>query len=177
MVHRFRPKPPLRIKHVVDTSTGIVATTNSVAQPITDGVDAYTLADVNGCPTGSTVKGFYLSFYAISEGGEVASEIPLVDWYIIYNPGGAFGTTFDANNLPTPGVTGSHKNKRFIIHEEKGLAGGGDASLAGVPMVFKGVVGIPRKWQRVGQDDTIQFCLRTNFNTKFCIKTVYHHIV
>ncbi len=168
---------PLRVKHVVDTSTIIAATTNSVAQPVTDGVDAYSLADVNGCPTGSTVKGFYFSFFAYSEGGEVANEVPLVDWYVIHNPGGAFASTFDSDNLPTPGATGSHKNKRFIFHEEKGLAGGGDASLSGVPMVFKGVIGIPKKWQRIGQDDTIQICLRANFATKFCMKSIYHHQV
>ncbi len=174
--HR-RVKRPLRIKHIVDSSSIAVASTNAVAQPVTDGVDAYSLADVNGCPTGSTVKGFFLSSFYIAEGGEVANEVPLVDWYVLHNPGNAFGTTFDANNLPTPGATGAHKNKRFIIHEEKGLTGGGDASLSGVPMVFKGVIGIPRKWQRIGQDDSMIICHRTNFNTKFCIKTIYHHEV
>ncbi len=174
--HR-RGKRPLRIKHVIDTSTVIGAGVNTVIQPPIDGVDAYALADVNGCPTGSTVRGFYMSFFAISEGGEIASEVPLVDWYVIHNPGGAFGVTFDADNLPTPGATGSHKNKRFIFHEEKGLAGGGDVSLAGVPMVFKGVIGIPKKWQRIGQDDTVLICGRANFNTKLCIKVLYHHEV
>ncbi len=177
MPFRRRQKRPLRIKHIVDSSTILAATTNTVAQPVTDGVDAYALSDVNGVPTGSTVRGFYLSSFYLAEGGEVANEVPLVDWYVIHNPGSAFASTFDADNLPTPGATGSHKNKRFIIHEEKGLAGGGDASLAGVPMVFKGVIGIPRKWQRVGEDDTIQICHRANFATKFCIKTIYHHEV
>ncbi len=176
MFHR-RGKRPLRIKHVVDSSSVLGAGVNTVMQPTIDGVDAYQLSDVNGVPTGSSVRGLYMSFFAISEGGELASEVPLVDWYIIHNPGDAFGSTFDANNLPTPGATGSHKNKRFIIHEEKGLAGGGDASLAGVPMVFKGVIGIPRKWSRIGQDDGIIICGRANFATKFCIKSIYHHEV
>ncbi len=174
---RFRGKRPLRIKHVVDSSTILAATSNTVAQPVVDNVPAYALSDSNGVPTGSVVRGFYLSSFYITEGGEVANEVPLVDWYVIHNPGGAFGVTFDANNLPTPGSTGLHKNKRFIIHEEKGLAGGGDASLAGVPMVFKGVIGIPRKWHRSGEGDLIQICHRANFATKFCIKTIYHHEV
>ncbi len=116
-----------------------------------------------------------MSFFAIAEGGELATEVPLVDWYVIHNPGDTFGDTFDANNLPTPGATGSHKNKRHIFHEEKGLAGGGNLSLAGVPMVFKGVIKIPRGRQRIGQNDSIQICGRANFDTKFCIKTVYKH--
>ncbi len=169
----FRPIDS--VKHIVDSQTIFPAVTSTVMQPVTDGVDAYSLADVNGVPTGSKVFSFYLSFFLISEGGEVANEVPVVDWYVIHNPGDAWGTTFDANNLPTPGATGAHKNKRHIIHEEKGLTGGGDASLSGVPMIFKGVIRIPRGMQRVGQDDTIQICGRANFATKFCIKTIYKH--
>ncbi len=142
---------------------------------IIDNEDTYTLADVNGVPTGATVNGFYFSFFAIAEGGEVASEVPLVDWYLIKNPGGAFGTTFDATNLPTPGATGSHANKRHIIHTEKGLAGGGDASTAGVPMIFKGVIRIPRGMRRIAQGDLLQLCVRANFNTKVCAQAIYKH--
>lgn len=168
-------RPIDSVKHIVDTSTVIAAGTNTVLQPITDAVAAYSLPDVNGVPVGSKVSSFYLSFFAIAEGGEIANEVPLVDWYVIHNPGSAWAATFDTANLPTPGATGSHKNKRHIFHEEKGLAGGGDASLAGVPMVFKGVIRIPRGRQRVGEGDTIQLCVRANFATKVCAKTVYKH--
>ncbi len=117
----------------------------------------------------------FLSTFAITEGGEIANEVPLVDWYIIKNPGDAFGTTFDANNLPTPGATGVHKNKRWIIHTEKGLSGGGDVSLSGVPMIFKGVIRIPRKMQRIGEDDNFRLCYRANFATKVCAQAIYKH--
>ncbi len=159
----------------MDTSTVLGAGTNTVLQPVIDGVDTYVLSDVNGVPTGSKVSSFYMSLFAYGEGGEVANEVPLLDWYVIHNPGGAWASTFDADNLPTPGTTGVHKNKRHIIHEEKGLTGGGDASLAGVPMVFKGVIRIPRGMQRVAQDDILQICARTNFATKICVKTLYKH--
>ncbi len=168
-------RPIDSVKHIVTSTSVLVAITNTVVVPVTDGVDTYTLADTNGVPTGAKVSSFFLSAYFISEGGEVASEVPLVDWYIIHNPGGVYGTTFDADNLPTPGSTGSHKNKRHIIHEERGLAGGGDASLSGVPMIFKGVIRIPRGMQRVGQDDTIQLVARATFNTKFCVQCIYKH--
>ncbi len=113
--------------------------------------------------------------YFIAEGGEIASEVPLVDWYIIHNPGNAWASTFDATNLPTPGATGTHKNKRHIIHTEKGLAGGGEISLAGLPMIFKAVVRIPKGMQRIGEDDRLTICARTNFNTKHCIQAIYKH--
>ncbi len=168
-------RPIDSVKHVVDSSGIIALVTNTVLQPSIDGVDTYSLSDVNGVPTGAKVFSIFYSMYFIAEGGELATEVPLVDWYIIHNPGDTFADTFDANNLPTPGATGSHKNKRHIIHEEKGLTGGGEVSLAGLPMIFKGVIRIPRGRQRIGQNDTIQVCGRTNFNTKFCIKAIYKH--
>ncbi len=159
----------------METSAIVAASTNTVALNIMAGVDTYTLADSNGVPTGAKVNGFYLSVYIISEGGEIANEVPLADWYIIHVPGNVYQSTFDTSNLPTPGATGVHVNKRQIIHTEKGLVGGGDASLAGVPMVFKGVIAIPRHMRRVGQADSFKLCLRTNFASKFCVQAIYKH--
>ncbi len=178
MVFRNRGRNLLVVnskKHIVETSSVVAASTNTAFLNLIAGVDTYNLADADGVPTGSKVNGVFLSIFFYTEGGEVANEVPLVDWYLIHNPGNAFAQTFDANNLPTPGATGIHKNKRFIIHTEKGLSGGGDASLAGVPMVFKGVVAIPRKWRRIGEDDRLLLCVRTNFNTKVCAQTIYKH--
>ncbi len=157
----------------MDTSGIIGAVTDTVLDNIIQGVDQADLATVDEVTTGSKVNGFYMSFFAISEGGEVANEVPLVDWYVIKDPGGTFGTTFDATHLPTPGTTGVHQNKRFILHEEKGLAGGGDASTAGVPMIFKGVIVIPRGMRRIAINDRFRIVARSNFATKFCTKFVY----
>ncbi len=178
MVFRRRSnqlRPINSVKHIVEASTIIAAITDTVVLRLVAGVDTYSLADADGVPTGSRVNSFFLSTFAYTEGGEVANEVPLVDWYIIHNPSNRFGTTFDAANLPTPGATGIHKNKRFIIHTEKGLSGGGDASLAGVPMVFKGVIGIPKKMRRIGEDDEFLVCYRANFATKVCAQAIYKH--
>ncbi len=115
----------------------------------------------------------FVEIFFISEGGEVANEVPLVDWYLIKNGGNSFGATFDASNLPTPGATGLHINKRHILHEEKGLTGGGNASLTGIPMVFKGVIRIPKGSQRIGESDVFRICARANFASKFCVKVIY----
>ncbi len=176
MVFRRNSLRPINsVKHIVELSGILTAGTNSVPFSLIDGADAYQLSNTAGVPTGANVNGFYYSCFYYSEGGEIASEVPLVDWYIIHNPGNAWATTFDANNLPTPGTTGVHKNKRHIIHTEKGLTGGGDVSLAGVPMVFKGVIKIPKKMRRIGEDDRFTIAHRANFNTKFCIQVIYKH--
>ncbi len=168
-------RPVDSVKHIVESSGIAAAGTNIVPFSIIDGVAAYALSTTNGVPTGAHVRSIFLSFYIITEGGEVASEVPLVDWYIIHNPGNAWATTFDSLNLPTPGSTGNHQNKRHIIHTEKGLSGGGDASLAGLPMIFKGVIRIPRKMQRISEDDRLTIALRCNFASKFCIQAIYKH--
>ncbi len=162
-------------KHIVELSGILAAGTNTVVLNLIDGLDTYTLATANGVPTGAKVSSFYLSAFFYGEGGEIANEVPLVDWYVIKNPGNAWGITFTATTLPTPGATGVHKNKRYIIHTEKALTGGGDVSLSGVPMAFKGVIRIPRGMQRTGEDDRLLFCARANFATKFYIQAIYKH--
>ncbi len=160
-------------KNIVDQAGILPAITNTVLDNIINGVDQADLATVDEVTTGSRVNGFFMSFFAIGEGGEIANEVPLVDWYIIKDSGGAFGTTFDATHLPTPGTTSVHVNKRWIIHEEKGLTGGGDASLSGVPMIFKGVIAIPRHMRRIAVGDRFRLCVRATFATKNCTKFIY----
>ncbi len=168
-------RPINTVKHVVDTSTITTAVTNAVVQNSVVAVDTALLANVEEVDAGSSIRSIFYTIYVYSEGGEVANEIPLVDFYFLKNPGNAWGA-FNATNLPTPGATGVHINKRHILHEEKGLAGGGDASLTGVPMVFKGVIRIPRGRQRFGQSDTFLVAMRTNFNSKICIKAIYKEV-
>lgn len=168
-------RPINSVKHIVEGSSILAAGVDTILDNITIGADAYSLANDAGCPTGSRVGSFYLSVFAIAEGGEIANEVPLVDWYIIKNNGNTFGTTFGTTTHPTPGATGTHINKRFIIHTEKGLSGGGDVSLAGVPMIFKGVIRIPKGMARIGQDDKMEICARANFATKICWQAIYKH--
>ncbi len=169
----FRPIDS--VKHIVEGSGILGAGTDTLVVNIIEGEPAYSLADTNGVPTGAKVMSFFFSTFFYTEGGEVANEVPLVDWYIIHSPGDNLGSTFAAGTLPTPGTTGVHQNKKFIIHTEKGLAGGGDASLNGVPMIFKGVIRIPRGKQRIGENDRFILCARANFATKFCFQAIYKH--
>ncbi len=174
---RFRPslRPIKGLKHIVEVSSVTAATTNTIGINLLTGVDQYALADADGVPAGSRVNSVFVSFFIISEGGELATEVPLVDWYFLGDKGGAFGSGFTSTTQPTPGATGTHLNKSAILHTEKGLAGGGDASLAGVPMIFKGVIKIPPKFRRIQNNDLWKINLRTNFASKFCIQCIYKH--
>ncbi len=166
-------RPIQSTKHIVEISGISAAVSDAVALTIVKGVDNPVLANTSEVQPGHKVSSIFISAFYLAEGGEIANEVPLVDWYVINNPGNTFAATFTATTNPTPGATGSHINKRFIFHTEKGLAGGGDVSLAGLPMIFKGVLKIPRGRQRVGQNDRITINHRTNFATKFCIQAIY----
>ncbi len=168
--------PIVSTKNIAELSGILAATTNTVIKTIVTSVEssAVALSDDDGIAKNSKVNGIFLSLFFTSEGGEVATEVPLVDWYIIKDQGNNMATAgFAVNGLPTPGATGVHENKRFIIHTEKGLTGGGDASLSGVPMVFKGVIVIPKGMRTFRINDTIHICARSNFNTKFCVQAIY----
>ncbi len=162
-------------KNIAEASGILAAVTNTVIGTLVDSVDAATLADTNGVEKNSSINSIFLSTFFVSEGGEVASEVPLVDWYILINRGGKIGSTFGSTGalLPIPGSQGLAVNKNAILHSEKGLTGGGDASLAGVPMVFKGVIKIPRSMRRMIVGTQILICARANFNTKFCLQAIY----
>ncbi len=165
--------PVVSTKNISEFSGILAASTNTVALDIADAVDNPTLAQLDEVERGSVINGFFFSCFFYTEGGEIANEVPLVDWYVIKNPGNSFGNTFNATSLPTPGATGIHVNKRYIFHTEKGLAGGGEVSLNGVPMIFKGVIVIPKHMRRMNSGDKLLFCARANFATKFCAQAIY----
>ncbi len=161
-------------KNVFDISSVIAASTNAVVANPVDTVENALLSDVNGVTRGCKIYSIYMSLFFISEGGELAAEVPLVDWYVIKDNGSTMQTAgFVVTGLPTPGTTGLHENKRFILHHEKGLAGGGDVSLTGLPMIFKGVIKIPKGMQTFRSGDRILIIARANFASKFCLQAIY----
>ncbi len=175
MVFRRSFKRPIDSrKNIVDSSGVIAALTNTIIQTSITTVDNPVISTVNEVKTGSTVGSIFYSIYFISEGGEITNEVPLVDFYFIKVPGDIW-STFATAELPIPGATGSATNKRHILHTEKGLSGGGNASLTGLPMIFKGVIRIPRGRQRMGFNDRFKVCARTNFATKFCVQSIYKY--
>ncbi len=162
-------RPVNSIKNVVELSGILAATTDTILLTAVTAVDSPALAVLQDVEKGCTINSIFISLFFYSEGGEVANEVPLVDWYIWKNN----ANQSTGAEIPTPGATGANPLKRYILHQEKGLAGGGDASLTGVPMVFKGVIKLPRTFKRMGLDDRIQIVGRSNFATKFCVQAIY----
>ncbi len=112
---------------------------------------------------GNKVNGIFLSIYAIGSSGAPISGP--IDWHVFLERAG------QASAAPTPGNVGISEIRNQVIHEEKGLSGSGD----GTPMVFKGVIAIPKGFRRIRDGD--QWSIRAQVNTgdtvNFCIKCIY----
>ncbi len=164
MARFSRLHPVNSIKKVIDASGALVASTpadvvlaNTDTSAWDDGADA-------NVPIGCTISSMFLSVFLYLN-ASVGVNVPLLEWFICKNPG---------NNLtmPEPGATGGNDNRRWILHEEKGLSA--DVGNGGTPMVFKGVIKIPPRLKRMGADDTIFLrILSENHAGFFCVKSIY----
>ncbi len=154
-------RPINSVKHVIDSSGALVTGTVSINQIAVAGrlSDATTPVTVT---TGCNVGPIYLSVFVL---GTTGGDSGLVDWYLWKEPANLIQTIDE----PTPGNTGISPLRRFIFHEEKGLA----ATQDGTPMVFKGVIKIPPRFRRMGDGDQIKLHLLSDFPATFCIKSIY----
>ncbi len=157
----FALRPVQTYKNVIDTSGAItaasVSTTDVAIAVETNGLDQKS----NEVPIGGRISAMFVTLYVFSDTTE--SGNPLVDVYWWKNPANAL-------TAPTPGNTGASNYKRFIFHEEKGLAGN---RTTGSPMIFKGVLKIPRQLQRFSLGDKVQVLVLSPTAGRFCLKTIY----
>ncbi len=158
-------RPVQRIKHVVDAQGSVTATPGNV--PILKVVDARsTPFDPTEVLVGETVNAIFMSVFMIGSTGAPVSGP--AEWY--------FAKSRSSQDIvvdfPNPGATGASDLRNQIFHEEKGLPGSGD----GTPMVFKGVIAIPRGTRRMRSGDQLFFKVIANGSdvNNFCIKAIYN---
>lgn len=111
-------------------------------------------------PIGASVKSVYLFVQMLPTLGTAN-----VDWYVIK------GNTATVAAAPVPGATGGDVNRRFILHEEKGIPG--NAGDGAYPLTFKGVIKIPRGRQRFGEGDFLRVIMRGADIHNACVKCIY----
>ncbi len=151
-------------KHVVDSSGGLTGTTST--NVLAQGVVARTTPfDPTEVVTGETVNALFISIYVI---GEAAGGLSgPIDWYIAKSRSGQVIATV----FPDPGNTGVSNVRNQIFHEEKGLSGSED----GTPMVFKGVIVMPKGMRRMRENDAVFINIKctTPDTCLFCIKAIF----
>jgi len=156
-------RPINSVKHIIDSSGQLAVGLESVTD-VVNTVNARSVITVpNEVENGATVGSIFVSIYVLGSSGSTSG---LIDWYIWKKPGDAI----QAGTVPTPGNTGVSQLRRFIFHEEKGLS----ATQDGTPMVFKGVIRIPPRFRRMGQQDKIQIVILSSEEIMdFCVKAIY----
>ncbi len=150
------------VKNVIDGQGNIVATTDTEQQLVTVS-DAYAAASTAETATGAKLFSVFLSIYLYNNADQVAGSL---DWYYAVRRG---ATTFA--DMPSANATGRSNLRNQILHNEKGLAGA--VATGGPPMVWKGVIKIPKQYQRLREGDIHFINFRSSQAGKFCIKAIY----
>ncbi len=160
----FRRRVPLNsLKHVVDLEGGLTST-KSVSviaqQTAVRSSGAFNPVEVL---TGERINAFFITVFIKGSSGTTVNGSQ--NWYIMKQHAG------QAAVVPDPANTGQSNIRNQIFHEEKGLVGSGD----GVPMIFKGVIVVPRGMRRIREGDVFQLVLLNNGTdaAEFCIKAIY----
>ncbi len=165
---RFRRRslsPVNSIKHIIDAQGALAAATAS-GVPISTAVpnlDPNTFNPVE-VRVGGTINAFYLSVFMIGATG--TGQDGSLNWLLYKEHAG------QAAQAPDPSNAGTSMIRNQIIHQEKGLAGSAD----GTPMVFKGVIVIPKGMRRMREGD--QWFVRlvntdAANNVNFCVQSIY----
>ncbi len=125
-------------------------------------LDTPTLADTDGCETGSKVNGIYLDVEVYGTSSGALSNIYMS---VQKNPGGNL-------SFPNPNVIGSSDNKKYVIHQEMVMVQ--KVTPSNPRTLFKGVIRIPKLYQRNGPNDQLFMSLfAPGINFDFCIQCHY----
>ncbi len=148
-------------KNVIDTSGGLSAATVSLTVVGVAVAPGTLVTTSNQIPIGGRVTSIYYSLYIYSDAIETTSPLVDIFWW---------KRVADSDTIPVPGQTGTSINKRWIFHEEKGLSGN---RTTGMPMVIKGVIKIPRAYQRFANGDDFEMRILSPVAGFFCAKHIY----
>ncbi len=158
MMRHSNLHPINSVKNIIDGTFLGVAAAAITPVSLALGVNNYAGA-VTEVPIGAKISSVYLFFQILPTAGTAN-----VDWYIWKNPGNALPD-------PVPGATGGNPQRRYILHEEKGIPG--NAADGAYPLTFKGVIKIPRGRQRWGENDLLELVFRGADIHNACVKCIY----
>ncbi len=163
---------PIRsIKHVVDTNGGILGGTPSTASVINT-VDDPSRTVANNVTNGSRVNAIFLNVQVVMDTkGAGVNNIYMI---VFKNPGTDM-------NAPDVDNVGTNDNRKWIIHQEMLMLSNEHvtATQFAVPRtLFKGVIRIPKSYQRNGIDDRLDILIghrnaEATQQSDFCLQCIY----
>lgn len=167
MSGKLRAVQVVRNKEILDAVSlgvaGNVVTSIDVASAVND----YT-GTVGTAPLGSAIKGFEIQLSDVQNSGSQIRR----DWFLVKNPGSQLAA------IPTPGATGGSTARKFIVHEEKGLANNDGISGA---IRQKLHINVPKRYWRMGEGDKWQLEYGTSGAAgdtyDLCVKVIYKWVM
>ncbi len=163
----LRLRPVNSVKHIVETNGLVTAALQSVTDVINT-VDAPIFTNTVNNHVGSNVRAIYLRVEVA--GRTAAGGIPNIYMAVMKNPANEI-------SIPNLDVIGGTDKRKFFIHQEMIMLNAlSDGSFPRT--MFKGVILIPRHYQRNGIDDKLQVILQhrsgeATQSTDFCIECIY----
>ncbi len=154
-------RPINSVKNIVDGTFLTVAAATTTTMILAIGVDNYT-GGVTQVPIGAKLASVYI-FVSVQQQA-VNSNI---DFFIAK---AGFSTVAVLKGV-VPGATGGDKNRKYILHEEKGLPG--PMNNGSPPHIFRGVIRIPKGRQRMGEGDELFINIRGAAAYDACVKCIY----
>ncbi len=151
-------------KHVVDIQAGVIGTAVSIVD-LVNTVDAPVSTTSNNVRTGSVVSSIYLKVEATTS-ITVSSGTPSIYFYVMKNPGN------DLTTKPQPDAVGINDLRKFVIHQEMTMLAFNSAD-AFPRTMFQGVIKIPAKYKRFGQNDKLQLVVGWSGNVDASASAAY----
>ncbi len=137
------------IKNVVDSSSSTGTTTQSTL--IAKAVNSPVSTVVNDVSNGCIIKAVWLSFDVC--GLAATGVLQRTVMYLMKNPGANL-------TAPSPFSVGSSNEKKFVFKQWQAMTMRNQDG--NVPYHWEGWIKIPRRYQRMGTDDTILFVFATD---------------
>ncbi len=161
-------RPVNTLKHVVDIQGGLVIGANT-ANTLVFGVDNPTATALpTEVTTGSHVKSIFLNVQVAATSGAALANVYM---YVIGNPGGVLTTA----QLPVANAVGTSNQRKQIFHQEMLMVEKINPGISRT--LFKGVIKLPRKFNRIGANDVIHIVLLApGVTMDFCVQCIYKEI-
>ncbi len=159
--------PVNTIKHVIDRQIGVILNVRD-AIDLVQGDENPVLANDIEVVTGSHVKSLFLNVQVAASSTAALANI----YMMVYgNP----GSNIASGSIPNANVVGTSDFKKMVFHQEMIMT---EKNTTAFPRtLFRGVIRVPRKFQRIGQNDRIavQF-FAPGVNYDLCFQCIYKEI-
>ncbi len=151
-------------KHIIDVQAGLVAaapTTVTIAKAVNDPA----LAQVTEVHPGSRVNSIFLNIQVAATGSGALANVYMM---IYKNP----GANILAAQIPNANAVGPSDFKKQVFHQEMVMTEKNTTAIART--LFRGVIKVPRVYQRMGYNDLIEVQLfAPGVTFEACLQAIY----